>query len=224
MNYFGIEYCLLNHAKKDEEIVETHVNYENNLLNKESKFPLKLRSIIFNQELYGLSMMAFGSLNLEIKNENNELKIQIPHSVFLENSSLNEFLLLNLSLSSNAKMKIVQYSDGNKNSITLEKLQELLKDQSSLCLRNISWDALEKEQIELNLNFTNNKDNQYIAFSIEFFEVDLLSARLRIPNYSDQDYIYLEQLGEDDVVGYNRIKKILNVFEQHFNNKQYVLI
>lgn len=224
MNYFGMNYFLLNKAEKDDEINQIHLDYENNLISKESRFPSALKSMVFNKDLYDISMIAFGSLNFKIELQDDCLKIQIPHTVELDNSSISEFLLFNLSLSSKAKINIIQYNNGKPENITFNILQHLLEDQTTFCLKNIGWDSLENNEIQLNLNFFNKLSNQFIEVNIDFYNQDILSAKLRIPNYSAQDYMYLEESGENDVRGYNRTKKILDTINEHFTDKQYILI
>lgn len=214
MNYLGYE------QKTQCENSDNFKNYYENLLHKEKKFPYQLLPII-SESFNTLNISAFGSLNFHFS-KHTHFDLQIPHTVELNQSSISEILLFNLSLSLNSDIHINFYNTENNEIIELDiaTFEQHIKDPYLFYLNSISWDVDNK--IELNLNFTTGKN--YIEVTFTFYTTDIVSASLRLPNYSNEEYDMLIQSGEHDVTGSNRIAAILNIFNQSFENKKLILM
>lgn len=215
MNY--LSYPII---KENEE--QAYLNYIDHAEKIFHNLPYELQPILDNtyKELY---LIPSGSLNFKIDNSNN-LSVQIPYTVILEHCSIGEFLLFNLTLKSDIGLDISYYNtEKNTNdSINLSEFQNYLTNPVNFSLNSLCWDISDNNKIELNLNFSIKND--FCEIKICFFKEDILSAKIRTPNYSEEDYISLKQSGENDTVGYNRIEKILNIFEKNFKNRQLQLI
>lgn len=214
----------LRYAAIFENENEGYSAYNDYFLNIEAKaqhFPEQLEPVICNC-FKELSLLPFGSLNFKFKKDN-YLHLQIPYCVELDNASIEEFLLFNLCLSSKAKIKITQYNKKNFESINIniQSFQDSIVAPRDFNVSSLAWDY-ENNNIELHVNFIIK--NNPVELTLIFERQDIISAKLRIPNYSEEEYISLEQSGENDVVGYNRTAKIVNTFKNNFNNKCYQLI
>jgi hypothetical protein len=217
MNY--LRYAAI--LKNESEGESAYNDYFLNIEAKAQHFPEQLEPVICNS-FKELRLLPFGSLNFKFKKDE-YLHLQIPYSVELDNASIEEFLLFNLCLSSKANIKSTQYDKNNFESmdISIQSFQDRIVDPRNFHVTNLAWDY-ENNKIELHVNFIIK--NNPIELTLVFEKQDIISAKLRIPNYSEEEYISLEQSGENDVVGYNRTAKIVNIFKNNFNNKCYQLI
>lgn len=211
----------LRYAAIFENENEAYYDYYLNLEAKAQHFPEQLEPVICDS-FKELSLLPSGSLNFKFKKDN-YLHLQIPYCVELDNASIGEFLLFNLCLSSKAKINITQYNKNNFESINIniQSFQDSIVDPRDFNLSSLAWDY-ENNNLELHINLIIK--NNPVELTLIFERQDIVSAQLRTPNYPDEDYISLKQSGEQDVVGYNRIAKIVNTFKDNFNNKCYQLI
>lgn len=213
MNYLSVK------SNKTEE------EFCKNLFEKKDLFPKQLIDLILYKDFNGVDISAFGSINFKLDFNENGIQIQVPHSVEYNMASISELFLFNLDLSLQAKMSPIIYLHGQPERIDSKELINLLEDKTKFYLRNICWDVLENGKIQFHLNIVlDKKENHFLEISFEFFEKDILSAKLRLPNYTEQEYVNLINIGNNNQSGINRNKEILNMLNSVCTNKEYVLI
>jgi hypothetical protein len=235
MNYFGHDYYKLQFIEdldnQNMELYSICNSYLENVLSKQNKIPTKLKpyvsSTMLNEDFFGLGLSPIGSYQLDIFNNIDNLSFNIPHSVCLDNAGISEFIIFNIVLPKSVNMSIVEYQNNIKKEITLNQLQEYITDKQKFYLHDTCWDFLNNGSIELHLNFANSfyyeNGVKTVSLSLTFFEKDILTAKLCMPNHENN---YYDSLDEDTpyVRGYDRYKKMISIIETNFVNKEYIFI
>lgn len=235
MNYFGHDYYdLLSKERTDiEELKINSIDYDyfEDISNKKNQIPTKLEpyiaSTILNSNFLGMELSAFGSYQLQIFESLNYLEFNVPHTVSLDNAGISEFMIFNLVIPKSVNMCIIECEKSVKKEITLNQLQEYITDKEGFYLYTVCWDFLDNGCIELHLNFATSfyytNKNKTVSLSLTFFEKDIVSAKLCMPNHGDDFYNSIDE-EPPYIRGYDRYKKIFSIIDENFIDKEYILI